>query len=1059
MTSYFETTSPGSGRRSPVRAWVDTDAPTLSLNGRWRFRLSPTARISDAAAADDFDDSGWDTLPVPSHWVLHGDGEYGHPAYTNVQFPFPIDPPRVPDENPTGDHRRRFEVGEEWTALERVLLRFDGVESTYRVWLNGAEVGVGSGSRLVQEFDVTPLLRAGENVLVVRVHQWSAGSYVEDQDQWWMPGIFRDVTLVGRPAGSIDDVWLLAEYDHVGGTGRIVPELRASASAFPIRLSVPELGIDVSWKGASDVAPVELDTVEPWSAEVPRLYEATVTSAGETLRLRVGFRTVRIVGDIFTVNGARVVFHGVNRHETHPVRGRVFDEEHARADMALMKRHNVNAIRTSHYPPHPRVLDLADELGFWVIDECDIETHGFEHLGWVGNPSDDPEWAENYADRIERTVERDKNHPSIVIWSLGNEAGTGRNLAANSAWVRRRDPGRPVHYEGDHAGAYTDVYSRMYSNLQETESIGSDTIPGVLLGATPAEGAHLRTMPFLLCEYVHAMGNGPGAIDDYEALVDRYPRLHGGFVWEWRDHGILTTDADGREFYAYGGDFGEVVHDGNFVMDGLVLPDDTPTPSLAEFARVVQPVRFGPLLATESGHLVEVQNRYHSADTAHLSLEWLLEADGHEAASGTLVTDVIAPGATGIAELGTVLHDIEADGREYWLTLRARRADAATWAPAGHVVAVEQIEVTPTSTRTLRSIGVTSAGSPSSDHPSGNRRGDAGSGAGAGVGAAAGAGAEAASGAGAEAGAEAGVGVGVGAAAGSGAGDTLVLGAATFDRSTGALLRLGDLAVTGPQLELWRPPTDNDRGPESGSYELGDPELTFGRGVPGPSSAARWRAAGLDRLVHRLDDVAVDHAGGSVTTVTQISAANSADSVRLTCHWNLLGDRLHLTADIVPTRGWATTWPRTGIRFELPSAMEKAAWFGTGPAESYPDSMRAATIGRFESSIDDLAVRYSRPQETGHRSRLRELTIDDELRITTVPDIGGHRPGFTLTRHTPHELEAARHPHELPRSDRLFLYLDAHQHGLGSRACGIDVLPKHANRPADASIQVVFEAT
>ena len=319
---------------------------------------------------------------------------------------------------------------------------------------------------------------------------------------------------------------------------------------------------------------ITVGAVEPWSAETPRLYDVEIVATGETIRLRTGFRTVEIRGDRFLVNGRQVIFRGMNRHETHPVRGRVFDAEHARADMILMKQHNVNAIRTSHYPPHPEVLTLADELGFWVIDECDLETHGFVFSGWVDNPSDDVAWRDAYLDRIERTVERDKNHPSIVIWSLGNEAGTGVNLAAMAQWVRGRDPERPVHYEGDYTGAYTDIYSRMYPNLTETAAIGGEH--GPLLECGPAEARRVRSKPFLMCEYVHAMGNGPGAIAEYDELAEQYGRLHGGFVWEWRDHGLLTHAADGTPYYGYGGDFGEVVHDGNFVMDGMVLPDDSP---------------------------------------------------------------------------------------------------------------------------------------------------------------------------------------------------------------------------------------------------------------------------------------------------------------------------------------------------------------------------------------------------------------------------------------------------------------------------------------------------
>ena len=461
--AYVSDTTPGRGALRPARSWLHSDAPSRSLNGPWRFRLSPTASVAEDFAADGFDDSGWDSIPVPSHWVLQGDGAYGRPIYTNVQFPFPIDPPHVPDENPTGDYRRHFDVPADWSDAERVVLRFDGVESLFKVWVNGDEIGSASGSRLAHEFDVTSSVRPGDNVVAVRVHQWSAASYVEDQDQWWLPGIFRDVTLIARPAGGIEDVWLRTGFDN--GRGRIETEITADATAFPVTLRLPELGIEQVWATAADVAPLDVDGVEPWSAEQPRLYDVTVSTAAESIALRVGFRTVEIRGDQFLVNGRRVVFHGMNRHETHPERGRVFDEEHAREDLARMKRFNVNAIRTSHYPPHPRLLDLADELGFWVILECDLETHGFDKLDWVGNPSDDPAWREAYLDRIQRTVERDKNHPSIVIWSLGNEAGTGSNLAAMSAWVHARDTGRPVHYEGDHAGEYTDIYSRMYASV------------------------------------------------------------------------------------------------------------------------------------------------------------------------------------------------------------------------------------------------------------------------------------------------------------------------------------------------------------------------------------------------------------------------------------------------------------------------------------------------------------------------------------------------------------------------------------------------------------------
>lgn len=979
--------APGRGALRPARSWLHSDAKSLSLNGSWRFRLSPTASAAEDFAADGFDDHGWDSIPVPAHWVLEGDGAYGRPIYTNVQFPFPIDPPYVPDENPTGDYRRTFDVPADWSDAERVVLRFDGVESLFRVWVNGVGIGGASGSRLAHEFDVTSAVRPGENVVAVRVHQWSAASYVEDQDQWWLPGIFRDVTLTARPAGGIEDVWLRTGFDD--GRGRVEAEVVADATAFPVTLRIPELGVERVWATPDEVAAVDIAEVEPWSAELPRLYDATVSTAAETITLRVGFRTVEIRGDQFLVNGRRVVFHGVNRHETHPERGRVFDEEHARADLALMKRFNVNAIRTSHYPPHPRLLDLADELGFWVILECDLETHGFDKVGWVGNPSDDPAWREAYLDRVERTVERDKNHPSIVIWSLGNEAGTGSNLAAMSAWVHARDAERPVHYEGDYTGEYTDVYSRMYASVLETEQIGTDGSRAPLLNCTPAQGARQRTRPFLLCEYAHAMGNGPGAFDQYEALVHQHPRLHGGFVWEWRDHGILATAADGTPYYAYGGDFGEVVHDGNFVMDGMVLSNDVPTPSLHEFKAVVAPVRFA-----FDGDKVAITNLRHTTDTSDLRFRWRVEHDGVPVESRELAVPLVAAGDSGRVSLPAVPVSPDA---ETWVTVDAVLATATPWAPAGHVVATAQLD------RSVRR-----------PVPGGRGRFDWQPGDG-----------------------------------------TLALGVAEF--VGGSLVRLGERAVAGPRLELFRAPTDNDKG-AWGEVDESDAS------VSGVSNAELWLRDGLDRLTSRR--VSVEQSADALRTVDKVSAADSALSVLVESVWSRESDdQVELRVEIQPSRGWRTVWPRIGVRFDLPdgaAAVDGAEWFGLGPLESYPDSVRAARTGRFSATIGDLSVDYARPQETGHRSELRRLALtsgDTEvLHIEALPDTHGRRPGFTLSRHTPQEIAKAGHPYELPESTTSRLFVDAAQHGLGSRACGPDVWPEFALRPEARTIRLRITA-
>jgi beta-galactosidase len=447
------------------------------------------------------------------------------------------------------------------------------------------------------------------------------------------------VTLRRRPAEPLDDVFVHADYDHTTGEGT----LRVDAAA-PARVSVPELGIADLATGSAVTVPVE-----PWSAESPRLYDATVATAGETVSLRVGFRTVSIVDGVLLVNGTPLSLRGVNRHEFHPDFGRALPYETMRADVQLMKQHNINAVRTSHYPPHPDFLDLCDELGLWVVDECDLETHGFLFAGWRDNPSDVPQWRESYLDRMRRTVERDKNHPSIVLWSLGNESHTGANLAAMADWTRERDPSRPVHYEGDHDCAYVDVRSEMYASHKETAAISERT-----------------EIPFLQCEYAHAMGNGPGGLAEYVALFDAHPRCAGGFVWEWIDHGLRHPELE----FAYGGDYDEPLHDGNFVIDGLLFPDRTPSPGLLDVKKAYEPVRFS--FAPDALTVTPVRG-----DLSGLRFEWTVEPGG----VGTF--EVPAAGGT------VSLPEARAEG-EVWLTVHAVLAEDTAWARAGHEVAWAQ---------------------------------------------------------------------------------------------------------------------------------------------------------------------------------------------------------------------------------------------------------------------------------------------------------------------------------------------------------------------------------
>nr|WP_277343626.1 glycoside hydrolase family 2 TIM barrel-domain containing protein [Microbacterium excoecariae] len=664
------------------------------MNGTWRFRLSPTAEgTGDAFVARDFDDTGWDEMRVPSHWVLEDftplaggparsmRGTSEGPLYTNTAYPLPIDPPRVPHENPTGDYRVEFDVPE---GFGPAVLRFQGADSCAKVWVNGVELGWSTGSRLPFEFDAP--VRAGRNVLAVRVHRFSAGTYLEDQDMWWLPGIFRDVDLIARPDGAIDDHTVRADFDASAGAGALCVEATCEAM-----VEIPELGIRMrageAWTGP----------VDPWSAEEPRLYRGTLTSSGEVVELAIGFRRVAIVDGVLEINGRPVTFRGVNRHEHDADRGRALDVPTMRRDIEMMKRANIDAVRTSHYPPHPEFLRLCDELGLWVVLENDLETHGFIYEGWEANPPALPEWRDALMDRMRRTLERDKNHPSVVIWSMANESMTGDTFAEMRAWIDERDGTRPVIYERDPTYRDSDFYSVMYPSLEMLERIGRRDEPssqsvgmhGMEFGEGEEEAPdpvdeRRRGLPFLLIEYAHAMGNGPGSLEDYWRIMERHPRICGGFIWEWIDHGIRQGDR-----YLVGSDVDYEPNGGRFNLDGLVFSDRTPSPALAQVARAYAPLRID--VAPGS---VRIRNARHTRATDDVRF-LVTVGDGR---SAPLEVPEIAAG-----EEVTVALSQAGRASESCVVEAVLAADAA-WAPAGHVLAWGQ-HVPPSAGARSRSAG------------------------------------------------------------------------------------------------------------------------------------------------------------------------------------------------------------------------------------------------------------------------------------------------------------------------------------------------------------------
>ena len=946
--------APCAGRVVPPRAHLRSDAARLDLCGDWDFDLT----VGDTSRSG--------RMPVPSHWVLVGDGEWGRPAYTNVQYPFPVDPPFVPDANPTGVYTREFVLPQEWSyGSGRVLLRLLGAESEARVVLNDVAVGMTRGSRLTREFDVSDAVRPGTNRVQVTVRQWSPGSYLEDQDQWWLPGLFREVELLWRPAGGIDDVWLDADYDPETGRGSVRVEVVAPGAA--VRVAIPELGLDEALE--PDAAPVMLDAgpVEPWSAESPRLYEATVSTASETVTVRVGFRRSHIVDGVWLVNGRPVTWWGVNRHEVHHTYGRVFDEDWARADLALMKSFNVNAIRTSHYPPHPRLLDLCDELGFYVMLENDYEAHGFELDGWVDCPSSDPRWRDALLDRMQRTVERDKNHASVIAFSLGNEAHTGDNLAAMAEWTRHRDPSRPIHYEGDHEAAYTDVYSRMYPTVDEVslvldEASGPVAAAGHAASRVSAEdAARIRTQPYFLCEYAHAMGTGPGGLSGYVDAMT-HPRHAGGCVWEWRDHALDRTLPDGRVGLGYGGDFGEAVHDGTFVCDGLVSALSEPSAGLVAWANAVAPVVAVP---NADGDIV-VTSRLRHAVSSGLVVVWSAGVRGET--NGRVPLADLAPGGSLVVRTGTsspeVLTAWVIDQVVPGISPRGAQpvaADGTALPPgvgeadgSGRVMSVRQF-VREGSPRT-----------PSTPH-----------------------------------------------------GGSVVSGPSTLS------------IVTGLRPLLFRAPTDNDRGGK-------------------PSDAEKWAKARLGLLEHRI---AEDRDGHRVW----VSGVPSRQRrLTTTLDWADVESGLAVTATFEFDGDWPTL-PRMGLTVPIPrSAWDGArvTWTGLGPTENYSDLAEGVWLGTFEATVDDLWGAQIRPQESGHRGRMRDLLLDGpDGRLSVTADDG---VGFSLCRWTPQELDAAGHVEELPASDIWWLTLDAAQAGIGTASCGPATDPRYAVHPETARLSFVL---
>ena len=993
----------------------------FDLDGHWHFHLFDRPEDVPAGVAEpDHDDRGWRDIDVPGCWPLQG---RDRPHYTNVRMPFPGEPPEVPAANPTGVFRKKVRLPAGWHR-RRVVLHVGGAESVVIAYVNGHCLGFAKDSRLPSEFDASAVVRPGYNCITLLVIRWSDASWLEDQDHWWLAGLHRPVFFYTTAPTHLADVQVEADWEDGTGHlavrarvgGPLTPGWRVRAQLLgpgggralrrtlegqvPVRdASTPErdLRSGLLWRGPLVELAAEVPKARPWTAETPQLHRLQVElldprgRVAEATELRCGFRTVAIEAGRLRVNGRVVTLRGVNRHEHHPSFGKTVPPETTREDLVLMKRHGFNAVRTAHYPHAPEFYDLCDELGLYVIDEANVESHARQH-----SLCDDPRYEAAIAARIRRMVARDRNHPCVILWSLGNESGYGAVHDAEAAWIRHADPTRPVHYEGAIQLAWdaledgplarvlgpgrgfsvpaTDLVCPMYPSLD---------------GLARWAEAHGADRPLVMCEYSHAMGNSNGSLADYWALIEATDALQGGFVWDWVDQGLELPEPEGEEAedaerrarWGYGGDFGDEPNDGDFCINGLVWPDRTPHPALAEHRFLACP------LAVE-GHdsrrgRLRLRSRLDFRGTEWLSLRWAVRVDGEVVAEGERAAPELAPGASGEVPLRIRRPEL-APGAEAHLdvTVCVRRAEP--WAPAGWAFGTFQFPLEGRAPRRRRKAPevprerLSLAESPAGLHLT--------------------------------------------------CGEFELI----LDAGTGELRRAGpqgDAVMLGAlALDLWRAPLDND-----------------GRRLaerPG-GVLERWRDWGIAHLRADFGRPMIRQRPEEISLVQQRHVRTAGDH-RIEHH-----RRLRLGADGVlrceeqlEVPAELDDLPRIGVSFYVDGRCKHVEYFGRGPHENYRDRRASAVLGRWSTDVDALYTPYLLPQACGNRTDVRWFALRDEAGrgLLVLPPPEGE---CTALRYDDASLEAARHPEALQADDRIQVHVDRAQRGVGTGSCGPDTLPAY----------------
>ncbi|MGB0931272.1 MAG: glycoside hydrolase family 2 TIM barrel-domain containing protein, partial [Chitinophagales bacterium] len=957
-----------------------------TLNGEWNFNwVEKPADIEDDFFEESFDDSGWDKIEVPSNWELQG---YGVPIYVNIPYEFTKtpEPPKVPhDYNPVGSYRKTFNIPSDWLSRE-VFIHFGAVKSVFYIWVNGERVGYSQGSKTPAEFDISPYVREGENLVAIEVYRWSDGSYLECQDFWRISGIERDVYIYSTPKVHIRDyfvktnlrdnyenAWLEVEMnlhrysDRADKSGSMEMEL-LDASGEVVRTSKRDWEFE-SEDGNEKFFSFGKPIFEPklWTAETPYLYTLLITlqnKRGRTLEVlstKVGFREVKIEEGTLLVNGKYVYLKGVNRHEHDPKTGHVISEESMMEDIRLMKQNNINAVRTSHYPNDPRWYELCDKYGLYVVDEPNIESHGmgYDLDKTLGN---NPDWGEAHLQRTMRMLERDKNHPSIIIWSLGNEAGNGVNFYATYEWIKRRDPSRPIQYERvqdiegkDATFDYnTDIIAPMYEWADNLVTFA----------------AKHPDKPVILCEYAHAMGNSVGNLKEYWDIIEAHPQLQGGFIWDWMDQGLYKTLENGKTIFAYGGDFGDAntPSDANFLANGLILPDRTPNPHLWEVKKVYQYIKVEAVNLEEGK--IRIDNQYAFKGLDDLYLHWQILANGKPLKEGKMMDLPIPAGTDATIRLANFSLQKQNDV-EYFLNVSFRTKAATDMIPANHELAVEQFGVE----NTLKSKVMNFEDIPNLAYKE------------------------------------------VG-------GKVLIEGenfSVTFNKSEGVLTSFkskGTELINAPlKPNFWRAATDNDYGAEL------------------PKKLKVWKTA-FDRAtlvgveIRKVSDYKI-----IVATVWRLAEVNASQAISYEIFGNgkiLISNKFESQSKVQPML------PKFGMTLQMPKTFDKLKWYGRGAHESYWDRKTSALVGLYEGKVSEQVHPYMRPQETGNKSDVRWATLTDEqgrgLKVSFVEGdelLNVSANHFAMEDLDGGETKSQTHSGELEERDWTTFNIDLQQMGVG----------------------------